>query len=407
MVVVPEAVRNGVCALYALYFLQTREPGGLTLTLLAGVLARAACAALAVPAFVHLCHNTLFKEEHLPAGMQLCPPALESALEAYMHSLTLLKSYTAPEPLIAFLPLLGIHVSVAALAAYLGVHSVAVAANMMLISVAAVIAVQVVARMHVSTATSLHMLEKRLGVSSHSRVGLGAQLSGAVSEHDVLRVASEALHALFPGATAQAVGTLTEGSPGRVGILEVAAEEETEHAALHNALPRSLPLARDEDDAGNELLGFMVADGPGGDTSVAFVCGHAPERGAVVADSTDWPEGVHAFSDWAAAEQAGCKGGQFVTARIVSGALTVGFVVLHFPSTRSFAQVGASAADTLRDFCEALGDAIVQRRAKDAAEVMQRVSMEKERQAMSLSSIARDIYPQVRRAPHARASHAR
>jgi hypothetical protein len=233
-----------------------------------------------------------------------------------------------------------------------------------------------------------------------ARAGLGVQLSSAVSEHDVLRVASEALHGLFLGATAHAVATLSEANTGHVAFLEVAAVEESERAALHHALPRRVPLPRglDVDATLDGRAGGSSddddADDEASSTSVAFVCGHAAGRGAVVADSTDWPEGLHAFSDWASAQRDGCKGGQFVTARIISGGTTVGFIVLHFRSAHGFSFGNQTAPDVLRDVCEAVGDAVLARRAKDAMESSARLSRERERAASSLSSLAGDVFPQ-------------
>jgi len=86
----------------------------------------------------------------------------------------------------------------------------------------------------------------------------------------VLRIASEALHALFPAACAQAVSTLAEGTGMRVALLEVAAVAEADRRALQAAL-------------------MAAADG----SSVAFVCSAAAARGCIVAHSDDWqPEGV-------------------------------------------------------------------------------------------------------------------
>jgi hypothetical protein len=306
-------------------------------------------------------------------------------------------------PPIGFLAVLGVHVSVGLVATYLRVSSISAVSHMVLLCCLAIVLVDVVARLHVSNVSSLSMLEKRLGVSAGgARAGLGAQLSGAVSEHDVLRVASEALHGLFPGATAHAVATLSEANAGLVAFLEVAAVEESERAALHNALPLKVPLPRGLDvdatldgGAGVGASSDDDDDDEASSTSVAFVCGHPAERGAVVADSTDWPEGVHAFADWASAERNGCTGGQFVTARLISGGATVGFIVLHFRSAaRGFAFGNQAAPDILRDVCEAVADAVLARRAKDAMESSARLSRERERAAISLSSLAGDVFPQ-------------
>ena len=395
MVLPPELIRNAVCVALSVVYVRLLEPGGLTPAFCAALLARGLGAALLVPCMVNMCHNPLFKEEHLPTRMQICPRPLRPLLELVMWLLDVIKARLAPEPLVGFLPLLSIHASSAAVAFHFGIKGAMHVSEITLLCFVAFIVVHVVARLHVSNANSLRMLEQRLGVtSSFARTGLGAQLSSAVSEHDVLRVASEALHALFSNATSHAIGTLSDGKPGEVSILEVAAVGEAERVGLLGALPRTLPLVPLENEDGDVLPGCVLTEGPNADTSVAFVCGHAAERGAVIADSTDWPEGVHAFQDWAAAEANGCGGGQFVTARLVSHGATVGFVVLHFRGTRSFFTGNQAAPETLREFCEAVGDAVLARRAKDAVELAMRHSKEKESQALSLSSIAHDIYPQ-------------
>jgi hypothetical protein len=397
VVLPPELLRNVVCVALSLVYVRLLEPGGVTPAFCAALLARGLGSALLVPCMVHMCHHPLFKEEHLPAKMQLCPLPLRPLLELVMRLLNAIKARLAPEPLVGFLPLLSIHVSSAVVALNFGIQGAMHQSQILLLCFCAFILVHVVARLHVSNASSLRMLEQRLGVttaSSFARTGLGTQLSSAVSEHDVLRVASEALHTLFPNATSHAIGTLTDGDPGEVSILEVAALAEAERVGLLGALPRTLPLVQLENDDGDPIPGCALVEGLNSDTSVAFVCGHASERGAVIADSTDWPEGVRAFQDWAAAEANGCVGGQFVTARLVSHGATVGFVVLHFRGTRSFSSGNQAAPETLREFCDAVGDAVLARRAKDAVELALRHSKEKEKQALSLSTIARDIYPQ-------------
>ena len=395
MVLPPELVRNVVCVALSYAYVRVLEPEGVTPAFCAALLARGVGSAMLVPCLVNMCHHPLFKEEFLPANMQLCPLALRPLLELAMSGLDAVKARLAPEPLVGFLPLLSIHASSAALALHFGIRGAMHVSEIILLCFVAFVAVHVVARLHASNASSLRMLEQRLGVSSSfARTGLGAQLTAAVSEHDVLRVASEALHTLFPNATSHAIGKLADGDPSEVSILEVAAIGEAERVGLLGALPRTLPLVPLENEDGDPLPGCVLTDGPNSDTSVAFVCGHASERGAVIADSTDWPEGVRAFQDWAAAEANGCSGGQFVTARLVSHGATVGFVVLHFRGTRSFSTGNQAAPETLREFCDAVGDAVLARRAKDAVELALRQSKEKESQAMSLSTIARDIYPQ-------------
>jgi hypothetical protein len=115
VVVTPEVLRNVVCVVCALLYVHVLEPAGLTWAFVAVTVARGVFTALAVPAVVNACHNPLFKPEHLPGGMQICPALLLPALDALMCRLDALKMALAPEPLMGFRAVLGIHVSVAAL----------------------------------------------------------------------------------------------------------------------------------------------------------------------------------------------------------------------------------------------------------------------------------------------------
>jgi hypothetical protein len=160
----------------------------------------------------------------------------------------------------------------------------------------ATISLSLVTKLRAGTTESFRLLEQRLGLGEVEGPGtaFAERLAAAVSEHDVLRVASEALHALFPAACAQAVATLAEGTGTRVALLEVAAVAEADRRALQTAL-------------------MGAAEG----SSVAFVCSAAPARGCIVAHSDDWqPEGVLAFSDWAKATGDGLRAQVMLTARL-------------------------------------------------------------------------------------------
>jgi hypothetical protein len=195
------------------------------------------------------------------------------------------------------------------------------------------------------------LLELRLGTtllpkgSADGMRVLASRLSAAASEPDVLRVACDELHALFPGACAQAVAVLQDG---KVVRLEVAAMLEPARLALL----RSLPCALARDGASNN------------EDAVSFVCLTACEatRDVIIADSADWPAGVDAFADWAAALEGGCDAAQFVTARLVSGTATAGFCVLAFPAAHTLTDHAL-----LHGFCRTVGDALLSQRYKDAA----------------------------------------
>jgi len=97
---------------------------------------------------------------------------------------------------------------------------------------------------------------------------------------------------------------------------------------------------------------------------------------------------VRAFSDWAAALEAGLSAERIITARISSGPLTVGFVVLCWrkAGAAGFRTGDADAAAALTAFAESVGDAVLVRRARDAAEVAAR-------DLTRAQTLARDIYP--------------
>jgi hypothetical protein len=258
-----------------------------------------------------------------------------------------------------------------------------------------------------SVTHSLERLESRLGVAaafpSGGSIGgegggggggarrtaaalLASRLHSAVSEHDVLRAAADALLAAFPSAGAQALGTLSRSRRG-VALLEVAAVDEAQRRALQGALPRRLPPPADAEDA--SAAAFLVSDrssfdaggadedthggGGGGeddddeagaDTAVAFVCcgGGAPS-----ADSADW--GLSGFADWTEARRRGLPAAQLLTARLSAQGTCVGFVCLSFPpGALGFASEDAAAHASLRRLCDAVAEAVLARRARDAAD---------------------------------------
>jgi hypothetical protein len=184
---------------------------------------------------------------------------------------------------------------------------------------------------------STALLQQRMGVLTLQKstdVGclLTSHLSAAVSELDVLRVACDELHKLCPGAIALAVALLQDGE---VVCLEVAAKEESARQGLFRSLPCTLER------------GTTLVDG----SAVSFVCLDSSEltRDVIMADSTDWDDGVDAFKDWAAALAGSCVAAQFITARLVSGTVTAGFVVLAFPAPHSFTDHAA-----LRSYCKSV-----------------------------------------------------
>jgi class 3 adenylate cyclase len=206
-------------------------------------------------------------------------------------------------------------------------------------------------------------------------------------------MAADELRALFPHASALALGLLAEeeecATDAPVAVLRIDAESEAQRRALHAAMPKVVALrvrsrsargradscssrSRGEEDAATRPAGFSSS------TSVQLVCSSAASRGCVIADSSDWPRGVAAFEDWqaAAAGTGSASFAQYVTAGLLSGAGThcLGFVVLCFPRAGGFksAHNGMAAYESLRQLCEAVGTSVAVRRERDAKEASAR-----------------------------------
>jgi hypothetical protein len=360
LIVLPEAMRNVACAMLALAHAAASQPGGVTPRLVAGLLARAAAASLFVPLLAALCHNRVFQRRHMPAGLDACPQALAGAVAAVARWAERSAASLLPEPIIDSPAVVGIAAGVfvsITINGGLGRGMVDVTARVNTVTGVA-LCVSAAFKRHAGTATALGLLQRRLvgrraaGAAPGDAGGgiaaaaLAAQLAASVSEQDLVRVASAALHAMYPSACAQAIATLQpEGDPraGRIALLDAAAADENERTALLSALP-------------------CAGAPPAHDTSVSFVCG----RGARVADSRDWRERTRAFSDWRAAREGGVDAAQFVTARLTAGGLPAGFLMLAFRAGTGFDSDDVASHDALRDFCEAVGAAVGVRRAADA-----------------------------------------
>jgi hypothetical protein len=360
LIVLPEALRNAACAALALAHAAAAQPGGVTARHVAGVLGRAAAAAFFVPLLAALCHNRVFQRRHMPAGLDACPRVLAPAVAGIARWAERSAAALLPEPVIDFAAVVGIAAGVLTsitINGGLGRGMVDVTARVNTVTGVA-LCVSAAFKRHAGTATGFSLLQRRLlgrraaGAAPGDNAGgitaaaLAAQLAASVSEQDLVRVASAALHALYPAACAQAIATLhPAGDPraGRIALLDAAAAEESERTALLGALPR--PGAP-----------------PSHDTSVAFVCG----RGARVADSRDWRERTRAFADWRGACEGGVEAAQFVTARLTAGGLPQGFLMLAFRAGTGFDSDDVASHDALRDFCEAVGAAVGVRRAADA-----------------------------------------
>jgi class 3 adenylate cyclase len=370
--VLPEVARNVLVALLTLAYAARWQEGGLTLGLAAAVLARGAATAALVPLAAALCHNRVVSTRHLPAGLDTAPAALSRAVSASAWRARAAAAALLPEAIVEPAALTGTAVGVLtsiAINGGLGRGFVDVARRVNVVVFAAA-AVSAASKLHAGTASGLELLERRLrrrGARDAAAAALDARLAAAVSEHDVLRVASEACTALFPSARAQALASLAaEGggaaAPHAIAFLEVTALDEGERRALQAAL--TLPEHTT--------------------TSAAFVC--AP-GGGDVADSHDWREGTAAFADWAAATSSGCAAAQIVTARLSGGPTAAGFLVLAFGSAEGgFASDDVAAHAALRSFCDAVGAALLRRRALDAAQLAAAA-------VEASQALARDVFP--------------
>ena len=397
LVLLPELLRACVCVPTLLWCVHQRGETRLR-ALAVRISIQAVACAVALPIAHGLCHSTRDAARlaaQLPHALRSTGHAcgvLSHAVAAAVHHLRVV---LAPDVRIEPTTLLTLQLGVAALQPCLGLRLGAMQLARAYNALAA--AAVVVGSLHRLRTPHLSALERRLGVvaagtgtmsrASVAHARLATQLAQAVSEHDVLRVASEALHDLFPAASAQALATLSAEGNGAVATLDVAALDDDERVALQAALPRALPWSQPRDGAGDD----GTADGGPTDTSVAFVCGGAgapPGRGVVIADSADWPACLAQFSDWSAVARV-CATAQLVTASLVSrDSGVVGFLVLNFSTLGGFATGRYAERDSsrLRAFAALVGDAIVARRTRDAAESVART-------AASMTSIAHDVYP--------------
>jgi class 3 adenylate cyclase len=407
-VVLPELARAAVCLTLSFAVIAARHPGGLAPSVAASLAARAAAATLLSLLAVAACHSRLFHRRYVARELGYCPRALVPCVDGLARWVEGVCAWALPsgEPLLDFPVVLGITAGVAAACAATGetrVLRVANAAN----GACGVAALVTLASKAQGSSASLLSLQRRLGLAdaAAAHAALCARLAGALSEAHVLLIAAEELHALFPGACAQAVASLAPdgdadcdaedggGASACVAALRVDATSEATRVALHAALPKTVALCTPPAaapaggaDADDDVPEPQTPPLSGSGTSVLLVCTQAASRGSIVTDSADWPRGVAAFSDWKAASAAAGDGaiGQIITASLMSsvGTHALGFVVLAFKHAGG--SVGAHEA--LRAFCETVGVAVQSRRAKDAAEAT----------ARSLSSatmLARDVLP--------------
>ena len=200
---------------------------------------------------------------------------------------------------------------------------------------------------------------------------LRTALTTAANEDALLRAGATALAALFPDAAAQAgdeqpvegasdsetavvqrighkghrtnafaLGTFAEGSGvDVVASLLVVSADERGRRALSGALRSD--------------VGTWQPQAP---SSVAVTCG--PGARMSLLDSRDAPAGLRAFSDWAAAVDAGLRTRVAVTLPLCAGPVVVGFVQLHRPGAPGGLEARLRDHGVLRELADALGGSL-------------------------------------------------
>ena len=183
---------------------------------------------------------------------------------------------------------------------------------------------------------------QRLRVAAILR-DLQEQLAGARSEAASLAAGCAALGALFPSASAVAVGAFAQGASfGVLSGVELSAADARARAALAAALPPDV--------------------GGASGTSVHRVC-RVAARGAAsaVLDSRDCDGGVTECGDWAAALK-GVEASRALTLPLTAGPMVVGFASIYL-SLFHADDNGASMHAVLREAAGVIGGALFVRRA--------------------------------------------
>jgi class 3 adenylate cyclase len=373
-VIMPEAVRNLAVGAATLVY-AFHDPAGISAELVAMVLLRAAGVTLLASLLVALCHNRVFNHVHMPdvlrtnnlTGMH----RLGEASDRLARWCKRVAASLLPEEVMAAQCIMGITMGVLTSVLINGGFGRGMGdlCNRVNTVVMVTFLVAGATKVRAGTRTGLGMLERRLGrsaMASAASQGLEIRLAVASSETDMLGVACEMLRALFPQALGLALVSLTEHVHGGT-------------RQLHNVCTHvEATLQRDRD-----ALRIAVGAHPGPNTSAALVCGAG---GVAVADSGDWHTGTLEFSDWAAAVDAGCGAQQMVTARLASGGIPSGYLLLAFGPKAAFPSDDPPTLDALRGFSEAVGAAVMHHRAKDAAAAAQLKLSHVER-------LAADIFP--------------
>jgi hypothetical protein len=226
------------------------------------------------------------------------------------------------------------------------------AAAPLLLKLAALFALSKLAAMRAARLASFAMRgdeeAAQVSAAAETMSQLYVALALAHSEADILRSGCDTAMALFPGAVACALGVFAEGADcSVVSWLECGGDE-----AARRALSDTLSA---------NAVGASELDGSAGLTSVSRICLH---DGADVAplDSRQLPGGLDACRDWAATASLGLNAAAAVTAKLVAGHVTVGFVQLYF-GLFSGRRAAGPEASVLGELADAVAGAIFVRRA--------------------------------------------
>ena len=173
---------------------------------------------------------------------------------------------------------------------------------------------------------------------------LREQLAGARSEAASMAAGCAALTAIFPGASAVAVGAFAQGTSGVLSCIELSGD-----APSRAGLAAALPL-----DVGGTF-----------GTSVHRAC-HSAARGAAssVLDSRNCDGGLACFADWAAASGGGVAASRALTVPLMAGPVVVGFATVYLTLFHADDGGGADSLHAvLREAAGVVGGALFVRRA--------------------------------------------
>lgn len=358
LVFFPELLRNAAYISGALFI--AHRSGELTPRFAAAVVAEAVVCASITPIWVHLLYAPPATVELLLKEVDFCPPLLRHCRNTSVAIAAALRRRLLRDTVLldlqGILVLTGV-IFICAAAVEFERASVPQGNAVACAVMAVLLSTSVVVRLHPSSALALNQLSKQVEREAQTRVldALRARLDTGDNEADNLRAGCDALLALFPSATAAALGSFAEGAASDcTAALEVSARELAAHAALEASLPPRVGAAA------------PPGDGDAGQSSVWRVCGPAGGGGAL--DSASHFSGLGACTDWRAAVAAGLDTSRAFTLPLQAGPVQVGFLQLHLGLFAAHAQPGHDGVSAhnlalLREVCTAVAAAIFVRRA--------------------------------------------